>query len=554
MATIKEVTDAAAIISYMGEVVSAPKAGQTKRLKIKGKYMDDDILVEAAEQVITLQEKTVTPTKSAQEVTADEGNDGLSKVTVEAIPSEYVVPSGTLSITENGPHDVTNYANVEVEVEGGGIDGGYTVTFMSNNTTYASLSILQGGSVNAPSNPTVEGATFLGWYTGEGGTGSAISFPYTPSSDITLYADFYESIVLGFTGLTNESGELTLTDDVAGFAKYTTSESGAYVNVSNPLDSVFPYNQIEEFTDDSENVFVKFPKFWMKWVVNDSGEIDGWKISDTQADEDYFIPDCFLNSDGATYNDYFALGKYEASGSSSKMYSKSGATCLLNIAKKNARTAARAYGSSDNYYNGYQLEDMSMLTAYNFLCMMYYQTANIQTVYGGRTGSGSSWDSASATGTCDALSGMNGWSTTTDCVKMLGIENPYGNIFKWIDGIYFSSSTVYIHRLPQNFADSTSLGLKLGVSRPESNGYISALKSGTATGTRSCVYASAVSGSKSTYCGDYCEYISSGAVLCVGGYWNAPSSAGLWCLNGFFGSSYGYTQIGARLAYRPVSA
>lgn len=67
-----------------------------------------------------LQEKTATPTESPQEITADDGYDGLGKVTVEAIPSDYVVPSGTKNITENGTHDVKNYASVSVEVETGG--------------------------------------------------------------------------------------------------------------------------------------------------------------------------------------------------------------------------------------------------------------------------------------------------------------------------------------------------------------------------------------------------------------------------------------------------
>lgn len=67
-----------------------------------------------------LQDKTATPTEIPQEITADAGYDGLGKVTVEAIPSEYVVPSGTKNITENGTHDVKNYASVSVEVETGG--------------------------------------------------------------------------------------------------------------------------------------------------------------------------------------------------------------------------------------------------------------------------------------------------------------------------------------------------------------------------------------------------------------------------------------------------
>lgn len=63
-----------------------------------------------------LQDKSATPTKSKQTFNADEGFDGIGTFTVQAIPSEYIVPSGTKDITSNGTHDVADKASVKVNV------------------------------------------------------------------------------------------------------------------------------------------------------------------------------------------------------------------------------------------------------------------------------------------------------------------------------------------------------------------------------------------------------------------------------------------------------
>lgn len=74
----------------------------------------------------SLQTKSVsyTPTTSAQsaQVTADSGYDGLEQVNVSvgAIPSQYIVPSGSQTLTENDTYDVTALAEVVVNVASGG--------------------------------------------------------------------------------------------------------------------------------------------------------------------------------------------------------------------------------------------------------------------------------------------------------------------------------------------------------------------------------------------------------------------------------------------------
>lgn len=64
-----------------------------------------------------LQEKSATPTTSVQTITPDSGYDGLSQVTVNAIPSNYIEPTGNKEITANGTGiDVAAYATVSVNV------------------------------------------------------------------------------------------------------------------------------------------------------------------------------------------------------------------------------------------------------------------------------------------------------------------------------------------------------------------------------------------------------------------------------------------------------
>ncbi len=57
----------------------------------------------------------VTPSKDRQSFGNVNGSF-IGAVTVEPIPDEYIIPSGTKKIEDNGTHDVTGYASVNVDV------------------------------------------------------------------------------------------------------------------------------------------------------------------------------------------------------------------------------------------------------------------------------------------------------------------------------------------------------------------------------------------------------------------------------------------------------
>lgn len=107
---------------YCSEDIDITPKLQAKTTTANGKVTSDNGYVGLKEVTVnvqtapTLQNKTVTPTKSQQNIAADSGYDGLSSVTVNAIPDNYVIPTGTVNITANGTHDVSGKASVNVNV------------------------------------------------------------------------------------------------------------------------------------------------------------------------------------------------------------------------------------------------------------------------------------------------------------------------------------------------------------------------------------------------------------------------------------------------------
>lgn len=71
----------------------------------------------ATKQLTTQADKTITPSTSTQTAVSS-GVYTTGAITVNPIPSSYIVPSGTKTITTNGTHDVKSYASATVNVTG----------------------------------------------------------------------------------------------------------------------------------------------------------------------------------------------------------------------------------------------------------------------------------------------------------------------------------------------------------------------------------------------------------------------------------------------------
>ena len=160
--------------------------------------------------------------------------------------------------------------------------------------------------------------------------------------------------------------------------------------------------------------------------------------------------------------------------------------------------------------------------------------------------------SAINSGGTDSMTYHTGRAAGTDgktAVQYRHIENPYGNIFEFIDGINFSDGTVYVCLNPASYADDTATNYTNIGSKIQNDGYITAI--GVSSAMPWAFYPTAVGGSETTYIPDCAYYYSGWRVLRVGGGWGGGGDAGLFYFGADNASSNSYSGVGARLLFHP---
>lgn len=147
--------------------------------------------------------KTVTPTKATQTVVAS-GVYTTGAVSVGPIPSNYIIPSGSQTLTENKTYDVTSLASVTVNVPSSGDSGmnvqgyhGYaSVIATSYTATEVKLTVKKTGTYKV---------SWMGWRNTNSGTSGSqlyINGSAYGSANTSFKNTYGQSVVLNNVSLT----------------------------------------------------------------------------------------------------------------------------------------------------------------------------------------------------------------------------------------------------------------------------------------------------------------------------------------------------------------
>ena len=286
------------------------------------------------------------------------------------------------------------------------------------------------------------------------------------------------------------------------------------------------------------DVMVEIPK--MAYYMEKSGNIITCKvlIGDVDAktvDARYsYLP---FSRDNEGDRDKIYIGAYLGYNLSSKLRSLSGKTPTETQTIGAFRTLAQANGA------GYQQLPFYQLTLLQILYIMKYGSLDSQTALGRGYVDGNA--AATATGSTNAKGFCFGETTGKQQMKIFGIEDFWGNLYQWVDGLFCNASwnilTTYksFNDTGSGYLFNTSSGLSADV-----GGYMSASQGNSKAGFN----AKATSGSASTYYADGAT-LYAGCLPYFGGYWAYASNAGAFPLRVYYSASDAYSYLGARLCF-----
>lgn len=352
---------------------------------------------------------------------------------------------------------------------------------------------------------------------------------------------FYVKIYGVEWDLTTKGKVLSRTDDSALFTDPNPYVADGNHPGSSPFDNLYPWKDMTIVQRDG-NSLVKIPKFWVK--IEKTAEKLSFKIADKPIPGFMISPAHRDRGDGE--KDFVYIGRYH---SDSNYKSISGKGPIEYITRAAARANTHKLGS------GYWQLDISMWLTIWFLYLVEFANWDSQACIGYNCGNN---NYPQGTGSTDSMPYHTGTMKTSRTTYGVGvqyryIEDLWGNVMDFCDGITFNRTDIYCFENFADYSDSyTSSGATLVGTRPTTSGYryIQDFEISSKNGFEWFMYPSST-GSPENNIPDYCDYSASGTVLQVGGEFSTLDTYGLFHLNGWNDASFFGRSRGVRLQYIP---
>lgn len=233
-----------------------------------------------------------------------------------------------------------------------------------------------------------------------------------------------------------------------------------------------------------------------------------------------------------------------------------------NLTRANTRKLAQKRGT------GWEQSYVATVSASQLLMLIEYASFNMQTAIGNgnvsKTDDGTT-NMAENTGATVTLGNASGVVTNANGIQIVsyrGEENPYGNIWKWVDGINVQNPSPFaagqhgkVYVADNGFADNVSESpfKDTGICPAYGEGYVSAF--GYSEEFDWLFIPTEHTGNTSLPVGDYVWNNNPGwRVARIGGNWYYGANAGAFYWNLAIDASYRSRYIGGRLVYVPDAA
>lgn len=278
------------------------------------------------------------------------------------------------------------------------------------------------------------------------------------------------------------------------------------------------------------DVMIEFPKIY--WKFETIGTDLHVRYSDVQIDSEY---KCLAHIIGSVEKDKIYISAYKGHSMGGKLRSLSGKAPHVNATIGAFRILAQANGV------GYQQFTYYSMLMLQVLALVMGKNRDTQTSLGRGYVDGNS--AAINTGNTNAKGMFYGESTGKQQLKFCGIEDFYGNVYDWIDGMYSDANWNMMISDQTVFNDTGSGYVNQGKGATANlGGYIGDVQGGTETG----FIIKSSTGSATTHYSDYGS-LTSDRLPYFGGTWSTGAGAGAFRLQVYRASSYGSANVGGRV-------